>query len=510
MNDESLDVSIGNDHSDLVQTAVSILSCIAILSIISIFGIFCLVTISLKYKLPRQSAHFGDGWMSVCLVAGAFLSISAIVPFSARVLFILNYDKGDVSRVLSPESELQCGAWLLSLGASFMFGSQAVLAWRRWKIQNAHFFIRLEYWATIILLVILVDMAQLTLWQTTDPFRCKTSRENEIILKCSIHYLPLWLLSNFLHKGVLIFTTIFYSWRMQLQSTSGSIFRSVSGCSLINSSFTCVTISLLAPLICISNDWPALQLLSVSLLILLIFTSGVALHFIPTILNAIDDRNDQIVRLRNSDPQNSSSRLLSTNEITSNGQISSMQHLARARFDQMQKTKALVRLGASRDILCNISTHASHHKSCSFIDQSSVDGFPSHRGDDSRVEQARFSNISSVSTTATSNNLNSRQAKLPPSRRYSAHIRKQSHSPAQLSQSRSRIDKSGIEIESRQSRIRKSFSMNDMKSFLIHEAKIERNLERTTVLDSRSPVPVIVSNQDSSLLKPMRSQQLLK
>ena len=76
--------------------------------------------------------------------------------------------------------------------------------------------------------------------------------------------------------------------------------------------------------------------------------------------------------------------------------------------------------------------------------------------------------------------------------------------------SRSRIDKSGIEIESRQSRIRKSFSMNDMKSFLIHEAKIERNLERTTVLDSRSPVPVIVSNQDSSLLKPMRSQQLLK
>ena len=57
--------------------------------------------------------------------------------------------------MLSPESELQCGAWLLSLGASFMFGSQAVLAWRRWKIQNAHFFIRLEYWATIILLVIL-------------------------------------------------------------------------------------------------------------------------------------------------------------------------------------------------------------------------------------------------------------------------------------------------------------------------------------------------------------------
>ena len=63
---------------------------------------------------------------------------------------------------MSPESELQCGAWLLSLGASFMFGSQAVLAWRRWKIQNAHFFIRLEYWATIILLVILGMLISLT------------------------------------------------------------------------------------------------------------------------------------------------------------------------------------------------------------------------------------------------------------------------------------------------------------------------------------------------------------
>ena len=43
-----------------------------------------------------------------------------------------------------------------------MFGSQAVLAWRRWKIQNAHFFIRLEYWATIILLVILGMLISLT------------------------------------------------------------------------------------------------------------------------------------------------------------------------------------------------------------------------------------------------------------------------------------------------------------------------------------------------------------
>ena len=50
----------------------------------------------------RQSAHFGDGWMSVCLVAGAFLSISAIVPFSARVLFILNYDKGKVIQSKTP------------------------------------------------------------------------------------------------------------------------------------------------------------------------------------------------------------------------------------------------------------------------------------------------------------------------------------------------------------------------------------------------------------------------
>ena len=54
-----------------------------------------------------------------------------------------------------------------------MFGSQAVLAWRRWKIQNAHFFIRLEYWATIILLVILGKLISLT-----PPIKTKKIYEN--------------------------------------------------------------------------------------------------------------------------------------------------------------------------------------------------------------------------------------------------------------------------------------------------------------------------------------------
>ena len=54
-----------------------------------------------------------------------------------------------------PESHLQLGAWLLSLGLSLLLGAQAVLSWRRWKIQNSHFFIRLEYLASIVLLIVL-------------------------------------------------------------------------------------------------------------------------------------------------------------------------------------------------------------------------------------------------------------------------------------------------------------------------------------------------------------------
>ena len=81
-----------------------------------------------------------------------------------------------------------------------MFGSQAVLSWRRWKIQNSHFYIRVEYLASILALIILVDFAQLTLWHTTDPFRC--AERSKTTIDCTVHYLPLWLLSNFLHKVI--------------------------------------------------------------------------------------------------------------------------------------------------------------------------------------------------------------------------------------------------------------------------------------------------------------------
>ena len=43
-------------------------------------------------------------------------------------------------------------------------------------------------------------MSQLTLWQTTDPFHCLSERRTPGIITCKVHYLPLWLLSNFLHK----------------------------------------------------------------------------------------------------------------------------------------------------------------------------------------------------------------------------------------------------------------------------------------------------------------------
>jgi hypothetical protein len=140
-----------------------------------------------------------DGWMSATLVFGGVLCYASILPLGARVIYILDYDN-DTQSLHRPESYLQLGAWLLSLGFSLLLGAQSVLSWRRWKIQNSHFFIRLEYLGAIILLIVLVDMAQLTLWQTTDPFHCLSERRTPGIITCKVHYLPLWLLSNFLHK----------------------------------------------------------------------------------------------------------------------------------------------------------------------------------------------------------------------------------------------------------------------------------------------------------------------
>ena len=42
----------------------------------------------------RNSQQFGDGWMSICLVFGSCLSFASILPFAARVLFIINNEKG--------------------------------------------------------------------------------------------------------------------------------------------------------------------------------------------------------------------------------------------------------------------------------------------------------------------------------------------------------------------------------------------------------------------------------
>ena len=60
-----------------------------------------------------------------------------------------------------------------------------------------------------------------------------------------------------------------------------------------------------------------------------------------------------------------------------------------------------------------------------------------------------------------------------------------------------------------QTRIRKSFSMNDVKQFLLHEAKNESTgrqeylIGPEVVLDSRAPVPVLLSgsNYKNQLLK---------
>ena len=67
-----------------------------------------------------------------------------------------------------------------------------------------------------------------------------------------------WNYSLFI-QGVLIFTATVYSWRLQLLSTSLSILRSISGCSLLASSATVISIAMLSPLVYMANESPALQ-----------------------------------------------------------------------------------------------------------------------------------------------------------------------------------------------------------------------------------------------------------
>lgn len=461
----------------LEQSAVSLVSCVAILTILCVFGLVCLVALSLKYRhvTQRHVATTGDGWMSVTLVFGGVLCYASILPLGARVIYILHYGTDDTKSLGTQEAQLQLGAWLLSLGFSLLLGAQSVLSWRRWKIQNSHFFIRLEYLGAIILLIVLVDMAQLTLWQTTDPFHCTSERKTPGIITCKVHYLPLWLLSNFLHKGVLLFTTIVYSWRMQLQSTSRTIMRSISGCALINASLSCVSVCLLAPLVCIASEWPALQHLSLSILIVATTTASVSLHFIPGLLNALDERRqDQIVRVRPSQPQaphhasNRNSRLLLDAQIKSS--MLNMHHQSNKQLNNQisnnHKTKALVRLGGLINNQTNPDLARSrellqHHKSCSYLEQnSSVEiGRQNH---DTRAEPARFSHIS-TSTAPTSSHYHQQH-------RQSRRSSRKSQSPIIQGQQQ---QLSHISM-SNQTRVRKSFSMNDMKSFIMHERKVEQ------------------------------------
>lgn len=466
----------------LEQSAVSLVSCVAILTILCVFGLVCLVALSLKYRhvTQRHVATTGDGWMSVTLVFGGVLCYASILPLGARVIYILHYGTDDTKSLGTQEAQLQLGAWLLSLGFSLLLGAQSVLSWRRWKIQNSHFFIRLEYLSAIILLIVLVDMAQLTLWQTTDPFHCTSERKTPGIITCKVHYLPLWLLSNFLHKGVLLFTTIVYSWRMQLQSTSRTIMRSISGCALINASLSCVSVCLLAPLVCIASEWPALQHLSLSILIVATTTASVSLHFIPGLLNALDERRqDQIVRVRatpSSQQQaphhasNRNSRLLLDAQIKSS--MLNMHHQSNKQLNNQvsnnHKTKALVRLGGLINNQINPDLARSreliqHHKSCSYLEQnSSVEiGRQNH---DTRAEPARFSHIS-TSTAPTSSHYHQQHRQ---SRRSSRKSQSPIIQPGPKQHQLNHISMSN------QTRVRKSFSMNDMKSFIMHERMVEQ------------------------------------
>lgn len=332
-------------------------------------------------------------------------------------------------------------------------------------------------------------MAQLTLWQTTDPFRCISTRKNELIIECSIHYLPLWLLSNFLHKGVLLFTTIVYSWRMQLISTSRTILRSVSGCSLINASFTCVVIALLSPLVCISNDWPALQHLTVSLFIILISTSSVVLHFIPSILNSLDEHHHQIVRVRQPDDfarehtrgavrsspsQQAAQQLFNNSTAVGGGRIGLREgsKFVSSKYPQnMQNNKAMIRLGASRDILCSSAFHQSMDQ---WMNGSMGLNSTGEKRRDSRGDQVQLSNLSSNSTEQTSNNLQHHRA-----RKYQQHRKSHCHVAPKEN-----------------TRIRKSFSMNDMKSFLAKE-----KAQQSNAVDSRSPITRMMNNQQSQFIE---------
>ncbi|CBY37672.1 unnamed protein product [Oikopleura dioica] len=394
-------------------------------------------------------------------------------------------------------------------------------------------------------MVVLVDVSQLTLWSSTDPFRCPTDSHqsshaaDSSLVFCDVHYLPLWLLSNFLHKGVLIFTATVYSWRLQLLSTTLSILRSISGCSLLSSSASVISIAMLSPLVYMANESPALQHLCLSLAILLAVGSTSILHFIPKILTAHVHR-DQQVQVRQASigdlaasplfPEVHAGLKKITNElrrpsasVSSHQQHPNQQHQQHiVQFSQNQHRresssingrqmsfinpdrleillkvpesfphKKSIRVGSSRELMMKARQH---HKSMFQLGYTAAAGYPSS---DSHHERSRQSQCQSSSRSASSSRQQPNNQPQQIQKSQSRHLNRQNlkYKKAKLPENNSAIQQLSNPLNTR---IRKSFSMNDMKAFL-------RDTKRSDamILDSRAPEPVAYTSEN--LLRPLIS-----
>jgi len=516
---------------DLGQSAVSVLSCVWILLIISLSGILFVFALAWKYKSFRVPSSDGrDSWLTFALLCGSLLAHSSIFPFAARVYALVQ-----IPTSIKTETQIQLAIWLLSVGCSLIFGSQAILAWKRWKIQNSYLNIRHQYLALILCMVVLVDVSQLTLWSSTDPFRCPTDSHqssraaDSSLVFCDVHYLPLWLLSNFLHKGVLIFTATVYSWRLQLLSTSLSILRSISGCSLLASSAAVISIAMLSPLVYMANESPALQHLCLSLAILLAIGSTSILHFIPKILTAHVHREQQVQVRQASMGDLAASPLFPevhgglkkvkahselrrpSASISSHQNLVQLQHRRESssingnnrisfmnpdRLENLLKVpesfphKKSIRVGSSRELMMKARQH---HKSMFQLGYTAAAGYPSS---DSHHELSRQSQCQS-SASSSRQQPNHQPQQIPKSQ--NRHLSRQNlkYKKAKLPENNSAIQQLSNPLNTR---IRKSFSMNDMKAFL-------RDTKRSDamILDSRAPEPVAYTSEN--LLRPLISLQ---
>ncbi|CAG5087996.1 Oidioi.mRNA.OKI2018_I69.PAR.g11696.t1.cds [Oikopleura dioica] len=522
-----------------VKSAVSVLSCVWILLIISLSGILFVFALAWKYKSFRVPSSDGkDSWLTFALLCGSLLAHSSVFPFAARVYALVQ-----IPTSIKTETQIQVAVWLLSVGCSLVFGSQAILAWKRWKIQNSYLNIRHQYLALILCMIVLVDVSQLTLWSSTDPFRCSAtpasaqstrSAPDSSLVFCSVHYLPLWLLSNFLHKGVLIFTATVYSWRLQLLSTSISILRSISGCSLLSSSAAVISIALLSPLVYIANQSPALQHLCLSLAILLAIGSTSIFHFIPKILTAHVHREQQ-VQVRQATmgdmagsplfpevhggglkkvKKTSELRRPSASSLSQHQQLQSQQPLQMNqnhhrresssitgrnisfmnpdRLENLLKVpqdsphKKSIRVGSTRDLMMKARQH---HKSMFQLGYTAA-GYPSSDSHNSRIEMSRQSQCQSSASSS----------RHPPHQPQNSHRHHMSRQNLKYKNDKQPVNSAIQQLANPlNTRIRKSFSLNDMKAFL-------RDTKRSDamILDSRDPEPVAYTSEN--LLRPLITQ----